>query len=328
MSNNHHLRSFPNAVESYLHHLDTVRQLSPHTINNYQRDLDAFAQYCIDAELTNITLIKPNNIRQYTAFQHRKGKSGKTLQRHLSSIRGLMSHLIQKGLIKSNPGTGISAPKSQRRLPHTLDADQTAQLLDIKLFDIKSLDTKNTPKKNDSTTAILAIRDKAILELFYSSGLRLSELVNLDLADYQSGNKSVQVLGKGNKERLIPVGKQAISALTLWLNTRPLLLKKATEGAPENALFLNKNGSRLKQRSVQQRIKQWGEKQGTDRPVHPHMLRHSFASHILESSGDLRSVQELLGHSDISTTQIYTHLDFQHLAQVYDKSHPRAKKKK
>jgi len=323
MSNNHRLRSFPNAIESYLHHLDSVRQLSPHTINNYQRDLDAFSQYCIDAELTNITQIKPNNIRQYTAFQHRKGKSGKTLQRHLSSIRGLMSHLIQKGLIKTNPGTGISAPKSQRRLPHTLDADQTAHLLDI-----KPLDIKNISEENDSTLVILTIRDKAILELFYSSGLRLSELVNLDIDDYQPGNKSVKVLGKGNKERLIPVGKQATNALTLWLNARPLLLKTSTEGMLENALFLNKKGSRLKQRSVQQRIKQWGEKQGTDRPVHPHMLRHSFASHILESSGDLRSVQELLGHSDISTTQIYTHLDFQHLAQVYDKSHPRAKKKK
>jgi len=315
MSNNHLLSTFPNAIESYLHHLDTVRQLSPHTINNYQRDLSAFAQYCIDTELTNITLIKPNNIRQYSAFQHRRGKSGKTLQRHLSSIRGLMSYLIQKGLIKTNPGTGISAPKSPRRLPHTLDADQTAQLLDI----------KNSPEEKNS---VLVIRDKAILELFYSSGLRLSELVNLDIEDYQPGNQSVKVLGKGNKERLIPVGKEATSALAIWLNTRPSLLKTVAEGVSENALFLNKNGSRLKQRSVQQRIKQWGEKQGTDRPVHPHMLRHSFASHILESSGDLRSVQELLGHSDISTTQIYTHLDFQHLAQVYDNSHPRAKKKK
>ena len=315
MSNNHNLNTFPNAVESYLHHLDTIRQLSPHTINNYQRDLTAFAQYCVDAELTNLTLIKPNHIRQYSAFQHRKGKSGKTLQRHLSSIRGLMSYLIQKNLIKTNPGTGISAPKTQRRLPHTLDTDQTAQLLDI----------KNSPEENNPT---LVIRDKAILELFYSSGLRLSELVNLDIEDYQPGNKSVKVLGKGNKERLIPVGKEATTALTLWLNTRPQLLKTVTEGIAEKALFLNKNGSRLKQRSVQQRIKQWGEKQGTDRPVHPHMLRHSFASHILESSGDLRSVQELLGHSDISTTQIYTHLDFQHLAQVYDNSHPRAKKKK
>jgi integrase/recombinase XerC len=320
MSNKHQLRdeeisTLPNAIESYLHHVDTVRQLSPHTVNNYQRDLNVFSQYCIDAELTDITLIKPNHIRQYTALQHRKGKSGKTLQRHLSSIRGLMAYLIQKGLIKSNPGAGISAPKSQRRLPHTLDADQTAHLLDI----------RNPPEKNNST---LVIRDKAILELFYSSGLRLSELVKLDLKDYQSGNHSVKVLGKGNKERLIPVGKEATIALALWLNTRPLLLKTATEGVSENAFFLNKHGSRLKQRSVQQRIKQWGEKQGTDRPVHPHMLRHSFASHILESSGDLRSVQELLGHSDISTTQIYTHLDFQHLAQVYDKSHPRAKKKK
>ncbi len=314
MSNKHQLSTLPNAIESYLHHLDTIRQLSPHTVNNYQRDLRVFSQYCIDVELTDITLIKPNLIRQYIASQHHKGKSGKTLQRHLSSIRGLMAYLIQKCLIKNNPGAGISAPKSQRRLPHTLDADQTAQLLDI----------ENPSEGNNPT---LVIRDKAILELFYSSGLRLSELVNLDVKDYQSDNRSVKVLGKGNKERLIPVGKEATIALTLWLNTRPLLLKTVTEGVSENALFLNKNGSRLKQRSVQQRIKQWGEKQGTDRPVHPHMLRHSFASHILESSGDLRSVQELLGHSDISTTQIYTHLDFQHLAQVYDKSHPRAKKK-
>lgn len=324
MSNSHLLNTLPNAIESYLHHLDTVRQLSPHTIDNYRRDLDVFSQYCINTELTNTTRIKPNNIRQYIAFQHHKGKSGKTLQRHLSSIRGLMSYLIKKGLIKNNPGTGISAPKSQRRLPHTLDADQTAQLLETNPLNVTLSDVENAPEEKKS----LVIRDKAILELFYSSGLRLSELVNLDIDDYQPGNTSVKVLGKGNKERIIPVGKQATTALTLWLNTRPLLLKTATQDTAENALFLNKNGTRLKQRSVQQRIKQWGEKQGIDRPVHPHMLRHSFASHILESSGDLRSVQELLGHSDISTTQIYTHLDFQHLSQVYDKSHPRAKKKK
>lgn len=320
MSNNHPLSTLSNAIESYLHHLEAIRGLSSHTVSNYRRDLDSFSRYCISIEISNITQIKPNNIRQYTASQHHKGKSGKTLQRHLSSIRGLMSYLIKKDLIKTNPGTGISAPKSQRRLPHTLDADQTAQLLNIKPLDIK--------KPSEINTSTLVIRDKAILELFYSSGLRLSELVNLDIDDYQPGNTSVKVLGKGNKERLIPVGKEARSALSLWLNTRSSLLKIATNGIPENALFLNQNGSRLKQRSVQQRIKRWGEKQGIDRPVHPHMLRHSFASHILESSGDLRSVQELLGHSDISTTQIYTHLDFQHLAQVYDKSHPRAKKKK
>lgn len=314
MSNKQDLTQLSIAIESYLHYLDTIRQLSPHTISNYRKDLAFFSQYCTNINSLDTTCIKPNIIRQYTAHQHHQGKSGKTLQRHLSSIRGLMSYLIQQGIISTNPGNGITAPKSQRKLPHTLDTDQTAQLLNI------SEATETTETSNN----ILAIRDKAILELFYSSGLRLSELVNLDIDNYQPNDQSVKVLGKGNKERLVPVGREAIRALSLWLAQRPFLAK-STAG---NALFISKNGTRLKQRSVQQRIKQWGERQGTDRPVHPHMLRHSFASHLLESSGDLRAVQELLGHSDISTTQIYTHLDFQHLAQVYDSSHPRARKKK
>lgn len=298
------------AIESYLKNLGTIRQLSPHTVSNYKKDLDFFQQFFPDATITDVKSILPNHIRQHISQQHRKGKSGKTLQRHLSSIRGLMSYLIQENAITSNPGNGISAPKSPRKLPHTLDADQTAQLLEIE---------EASSKHNN----ILAVRDKAILELFYSSGLRLSELVNLDTISIDLRDHSVKVLGKGNIERLIPIGKEATKAITCWLQYRNTLLKDDSN----NALFLSKNGTRLKQRSVQQRIKEWGIKQGTDRPVHPHMLRHSFASHILESSSDLRAVQELLGHSDISTTQIYTHLDFQHLAKVYDNTHPRAKKK-
>ncbi|PCJ35462.1 MAG: tyrosine recombinase XerC [Moraxellaceae bacterium] len=310
MTTRESLSSLPIAIESYLQQLGTIRQLSPHTVNNYRRDLQLFTQYCEDSGAQDIHHIKPNIIRQHIAQQHRQGKSGKTLQRHLSSIRGLMAYLIQQGVIKTNPGNGIAAPKTARRLPHTLDADQTSQLLNIK---------QSSEQHND----ILVIRDKAILELFYSSGLRLNELVTLDQDSYSASDRSVRVLGKGNKERVVPVGKKAIDALAQWSQVRHLLIKNDTN----NALFLSKNGTRLKHRSIQQRIKEWGIKQGTDRPVHPHMLRHSFASHLLESSGDLRAVQELLGHSDISTTQIYTHLDFQHLAQVYDNSHPRAKKK-
>ncbi|OUS27608.1 tyrosine recombinase XerC [Gammaproteobacteria bacterium 45_16_T64] len=298
------------AVESYLTYISTIRQLSSHTQSNYRKDLSLFLQYCDTINITHCRDVTPNHVRQYVAQQHRQGKSGKTLQRHLSSIRGLMGYLLKNNVISTNPGSGIAAPKSQRKLPHTLDADQTAQLLDLPDASHDSVDT-------------LSIRDKAILELFYSSGLRLSELTHLNTDSYSCADRTVRVVGKGNKERVVPVGKEAINALELWRTLRPLFVKDTSN----NALFLSKNGTRLKQRSIQQRLKNWGIKQGTDRPVHPHMLRHSFASHLLESSGDLRAVQELLGHSDISTTQIYTHLDFQHLAQVYDNSHPRAKKK-
>ena len=284
----------------------TRRGLSDHTYKNYQRDLTQFIDYCEQRDICHVENVNASVIRSFVAYRHQINIAPKSIQRQLSSVIGLFQFSIREGILKNNPANDISPPKTGKRLPHVLDTDQTAQLLDI---------------KDDDP---LAIRDKAILELFYSSGLRLSELVNLDLENYDRKEHMVTVLGKGNKERIVPVGRIAQAALQQWLHTRQLWMTNRDE---LNALFITQQGQRLKQRAVQLRLKKWGINQGTDRPVHPHMLRHSFASHILESSGDLRAVQELLGHADISTTQIYTHLDFQHLAEVYDKAHPRAKKK-
>jgi len=217
------------------------------------------------------------------------------------------NYLIKQHHIEHNPVAGIAAPRRGRKLPKVLDVDQTSSLMEI-------------PVAND----IYAIRDKAILELFYSAGLRLSELVNLDLNDYQPEQNKVRVLGKGNKQRDVPVGSKAREALAHWLEKRSQM---KIDQQSQSAIFIGQRGKRISPRTIQKRMREWAIKQGIDINVHPHMLRHSFASHLLESSGDLRAVQELLGHNDISTTQIYTHLDFQHLADVYDKAHPRSKKK-
>jgi len=293
------------AVTVYLDDLTTVRQLSLHTINNYRRDLQAFIDFCHKRDIEHCQTITPQHVRHFISERHSKQISGKTLQRNLSSLRGLFAFFIKEDQLEQNPANQINAPKTERRLPHVLDVDQTFKLIDI------------------DDTDLLGIRDKAILELFYSSGLRLSELVSLDINDVDKQDRTITALGKNNKERVVLVGSHAIKALQRWLDARHALLKQHDT----NALFLSKNGTRLKQRSIQQRLAQWGIKQGIDRPVHPHMLRHCFASHLLESSGDIRSIQELLGHADIATTQIYTHLDFQHLASVYDKAHPRARNK-
>ena len=293
------------ATHSYLESLAS-RGLSPHTLNNYRRDLEQFHRYCESRQLSLVNQVHAADIRTFVAQRHQKQISPKSLQRQLSSLRGFFQFCIQKGELSYNPANDICAPKTAKKLPHVLDTDQTAHLLEI-----------------DSDDP-LAIRDKAILELFYSSGLRLSELVNLSMGDYDTNEQMVTVTGKGNKQRLVPVGSQARQALLDWFTVRKLWL---SHHPSEQAMFITQKGQRLKQRAIQLRLKKWGIEQGTDRPVHPHMLRHSFASHLLESSGDLRAVQELLGHADISTTQIYTHLDFQHLAEVYDKAHPRAKKK-
>lgn len=293
--------------QSYLAHLQR-RGLSAHTLSNYDRDIRQFLGFLRSrqGQLPAPQQILANDIRLFIATRHQQKASPKSLQRQLSSLRGLFHFAIGQGAMKANPAVDISPPKSAKKLPHVLDTDQTAQLMTI---------------EDDDP---LAIRDKAIMELFYSSGLRLSELVNLNLADLDSDERMVTVTGKGNKQRMVPVGRMALDALRLWFKTRTLWLPP---GSTEQAVFITRKGERLKQRAIQLRLKKWGIEQGTDRPVHPHMLRHSFASHLLESSGDLRAVQELLGHADISTTQIYTHLDFQHLAEVYDKAHPRARKK-
>ncbi len=280
------------------------RRLSPHTLKNYQRDLDNLCRFCDQQGIDDWATIDEQHVRQYISQRHRQGLSGKSLQRELSAFRTFFRFLITEGLIKYNPATEVQAPRSQRKLPDTLDVDKVKRLVEIKGDDP------------------LTVRDRAILELFYSSGLRLSELLSLDLMDIDQQEGLVQVTGKGNKTRRIPIGRHALTAMTHWLKVRNDLVAN-----DENAIFVSQHGHRLAARTVQKRLKDWAKKQGIDVRVYPHLLRHSFASHVLESSQDLRAVQELLGHADISTTQIYTHLDFQHLASVYDKAHPRAKKK-
>ena len=291
-------------TDEFLAHLETERRLSPHTISNYRRDLKGVVEYCRLAGLTDWKSLDAQHIRSWVAKRHRLGIGGRSLARALSALRSFLHYLMRENRLKVNVAKGIRAPKSARKLPEPLDADEMARLLSV---------SDDNP---------LAIRDLAMLELMYSSGLRLAELVSLNLGDVDLADGSVPVTGKGGKARIVPVGQYAHDALQRWLKTRVTLANKE-----ELALFVSKQGKRITPRAVQQRFRQWGVKQGLDSRVHPHKLRHAFASHLLESSGDLRAVQELLGHADISTTQIYTHLDFQHLADVYDKAHPRARKK-
>lgn len=302
---------FRQQIKNYIDELQYQRRLSRHTLTNYQRDLNAFAQYCdkvFSDELQQWPDILSSHIRLYISKRHQQGLAASSLQRNLSSLRSFFNYLLKQKLLSCNPANGLSAPRRGRHLPHVLDVDQTSRLMEI-------------PTGDD----IQAIRDKAILELFYSAGLRLSELTQLNLNDYEQAGSRIRVIGKGNKQREVPVGKHARTAINTWLKFRKDFIRTDSES---DALFLGVQGKRISPRTIQKRINEWAIKQGIDLHVHPHMLRHSFASHILESSGDLRAVQELLGHSDISTTQIYTHLDFQHLAEVYDKAHPRSKKKK
>ncbi len=296
-------------IALYHRHLASEKQYSPRTVASYEHDLRDFCvwlgkQASDNAPPTPLIAVETAQIRQWISQLHRKGLSGKSLQRKLSSIRRFYRFLLRENLIENNPVVDVQSPKHVRRLPDTLDVESIERLLDI---------------PQDS---ILAVRDRALMELFYSSGLRLSELVGLNLHDVDVYLQQVSVLGKGNKQRYIPVGRVAMQALSAWVQQRGTL---AAHG--ETALFVSSRGTRLNTRTVQLRINHWRLQQGLEQHVHPHKLRHSFASHVLESSGDLRAVQEMLGHADISTTQIYTHLDFQHLANVYDKAHPRARKK-
>jgi integrase/recombinase XerC len=244
-------------------------------------------------------------VRRFAAESHRRGLGARSVARRLSAVRTFLSHLVETGVVKANAGVHVQAPKPPKHLPATLDADQVASLLAV------------------SGDEPLEIRDRAILELFYSSGLRLAELVGLSLGDVDAADRTVRVLGKGSKARVVPVGKKALAALRDWLAVRPEL---ASPG--EAALFVSRHGHRISRRSVQARVSHWAKVQAVPTGVHPHMLRHSFATHVLESSKNLRAVQEMLGHASLSTTQIYTHLDFQHLASVYDQAHPRAKKRR
>jgi integrase/recombinase XerC len=291
-------------LANYLQHLGTERRLSPHTATNYARDLRAFAEFMERGSLADLRKVDSQHVRVFAARAHAGGLSPRSVQRRLSAVRGFFNYLLRERVVTSNPALEIRAPKAARRLPGTLDVDQINQLLDVPPEDA------------------LAMRDKAIMELFYSSGLRLDELVGLDMAQLDLADRTVRVLGKGRKTRIVPVGRKADEALRVWLRERPALA-----GHDETALFVGRNGARLKHRAIQLRIAHWARRKGLPTHVHPHLFRHSFATHLLESSKDLRGVQELLGHADISTTQIYTHLDFAHLARTYDASHPRAKRK-
>lgn len=284
--------------------LGTLQHLSVHTRKAYAGDLAFFLNYCRQLDVVNWQDLDGRQVRGYITQRHRQGTGGRSLRRNLSSIRAFYKYLLAKGEVTKNPAEGITTPKTEKRLPKTLDVDQTARLVEI---------------KGDKA---LTLRDRAILELMYSSGLRLAECVSLDIYSVDIRDGLVTVTGKGNKTRRVPVGNYALGAVSAWLKVRPQLA-----ALDETALFVSNRGKRISARSVQQRMRHWALKQGMDTNVHPHMLRHSFATHLLESSGDLRAVQELLGHADISTTQIYTSLDFQHLASVYDQTHPRARKK-
>ncbi|HEU5337907.1 MAG TPA: tyrosine recombinase XerC [Sulfuricaulis sp.] len=291
-------------LEKFFLHLGDERRLSPLTLTHYRRDLSQCVTYCHEAGIAEWEGLTPAEVRGWVSAQHRRGLSGKSIQRALSALRTLFRYLLREKVVTSNPASGVSAPRSTRRLPRTLTTDQATRLVTLEADDP------------------LATRDRALLELLYSSGLRLSELVGLNLSELDLSAGIVRVTGKGRKVRDVPVGAKARDALHQWLMVR------ASWTLPdEPAVFVSPHGRRLGGRAVQARLQRWAKRQEMGVPVHPHMLRHSFASHVLESSGDLRAVQELLGHANISTTQIYTHLDFQHLAGVYDKAHPRARKK-
>jgi integrase/recombinase XerC len=291
-------------LAGFFEQLTVEKRASEHTVKSYQRDINHLIRYCAAKSLLHWNDLTQNDIRAHIAGRHRQGIGSKSLQRELSAIRSFYNFLLKKHLADTNPAHYVKAPKQARKLPRTLDVDQVNGLLDA------------------GANSALEIRDLAMFELFYSSGLRLSELAALDLGDIDLPDGSLIVrMGKGGKSRLLPIGGKAVTAIENWLQQR---LKNAAVSEP--ALFISTRGTRLGQRSIELRLDQWCKKKGISESIHPHMLRHSFAGHLLESSQDLRAVQELLGHSNISTTQIYTHLDFQHLADVYDKAHPRAKK--
>ena len=287
------------SIDDYLAHLQVERRMSPHTFDAYRRDLDGLNAFAT-AQGLEVETLHTEQVRAFIAAEHRRGLSPKSLQRRLSACRSFYRWLLRHGRIQANPAQPIRAPKAPRKLPQVLDPDEAKALVEV------------------PTDVPLGLRDRALLELFYSSGLRLSELCGLRWRDLDLQGGLVTVLGKGSKQRSVPVGSHARAALAEWRNDqRP---------AGDAFVFPGRNGP-ITPRGVQARLRTLARRQGLFKRVHPHLLRHSFASHVLESSGDLRGVQELLGHADISTTQIYTHLDFQHLAKVYDGAHPRAKRK-
>ena len=289
-------------IEKYIRHVELERRLSPHTAANYRRDLKSLADWCERTGIARWADLDDEHIRQFSAAIFRGGLSPKSIQRRLSAIRSFYRFMRREGHVSKNPAETVSAPKAGKRLPENLDADRMAKLLDI-------------PGKGP-----IVVRDRAMLELLYSSGLRLAELAGLDTGDVDLADGTVAVIGKGGKERIVPIGRYAAEAVRNWLRERGSLA-----AVEEKAMFVSQRGARISRRAIQSRVKHWAKVQGIDTRVYPHLFRHSFATHLLESSHDLRGVQELLGHANISTTQVYTHLDFQHLAQIYDQTHPKAR---
>lgn len=290
-----------NTIAEYLDYLRGERRLSPHTLKASTRDLARFAGWAKETGIESLRAMDAHAVRDYAARLRRAGLAPASLQRMLSSLRSFLRYQVRRGRLSHNPAAEVRPPKREHKLPRTLSVEQIEALL-------------NAPPPGAFTE-----RDAAVAELFYSSGLRLSELAALDLDSFESGFSEVRVLGKGSKERIVPVGAKAREALRAWLRERGDFA-----GAEEPALFVNRDGARLSARSIQRRLAGWARRAGLDARLHPHRLRHSFASHLLQSGADLRAVQELLGHANLATTQIYTHLDFQRLAQVYDAAHPRA----
>lgn len=285
--------------------IDSITTKSFNTVVSYQRDIKSFVEYLSKENILRLNEVNSKWVQKYAATCHKQGLSGRTIARRVSAVKAWFRYLLKTGIVAENPVVGINVPKNRQRLPRVLDVDQMNSLL-----------------RGDGNS-IYDKRDLAMWELLYSSGLRVSELVSTDIADVDLAAQEIRVLGKGNKQRVVPIGRLALGAIAIWFSVRATF----QTSVDEVACFLTHNGRRMTSRNIQLRLRRWAKKFGSDESVHPHMLRHSFASHMLESSGDLRAVQELLGHSNISTTQVYTHLDFQHLANVYDASHPRAKRR-
>jgi len=292
-------------IEEYLNHLASQRGLSPVTIRNYQRNLAEFVTLLSQKQLTDWSNLETDHVRLTIKQLNQKGIKARSIATKLSALRSFLEYLVQNEILTFNPAKGVSAPKLDKPLPKNISVDDVFQLLDI---------NEDDP---------LSIRDQAMMELMYSSGLRLSELVSINLIDIKLKEKEIIVLGKGSKQRLLPITEKAVNTIKSWLTVRPDFCEVG-----ETALFTSKLKKRISVRSVQARMEKWGLQQNLPSHLNPHKLRHSFATHMLESSGNLRAVQTLLGHADLSTTQVYTHLDFQHLTEVYDKAHPRSKRKK
>ena len=295
-------------IASFLEYLSVERRLAKNTGISYERDLQSLEKFITEQKNKTIDTATGGDVQDFIASDFKKGLSARTIQRRTSAIRAFFNFLQEREEIKVNPAKDIRPPKTKSNLPRTIDPDQITRIL------------------KDSAKTFLEVRDKAMLEVFYSCGLRLSELVGLNLTDLSLAESNLKVLGKGNKERILPIGRKAKETLIDWLQRRGQVRKGGD--ATEKALFLSNRGTRISKRNVQKRLTAWGLKLGVAEKIYPHKIRHSFATHLLESSQDLRAVQELLGHENIATTQVYTHLDFQHLAKIYDKAHPRAKRNK